>query len=700
MDASPSLQLIGAWSRAASDAAPSAAAVPLTRQLRIQDHLRREITPKRTTVLLTLIALSMATERFCPPEFGIAAADRWKPYVVVDSICMGILLIADGFPPEAVLLALTVVYVLAGIITEGEAFAGFSSPGVLAFGALFVLSEAFAEVKVLDAIISRCLGSPRTLLAAQFRITIPVAVLSAFFNNGPLVAMLVPIVQAWAQRHGHSAAQLLMPLAFASTLGGTLTIIGSAANLLAHDRARALDPPVTIGFFDLTPYAAPLGLLGLCYMLIAGPRLLPHSGDAQPARLSSKQTQSGDEEVVPDVEQDQLRRYRILFVVRSRCPSIGCSLYDMGLTRLPDVLVLEIRRHGEALPDTFGTPLCAGDLVKMSASAASIARLRKSYDGLEPAVHKDLATLGPHRRHRRLFEAVVAANSALVTEPLVKQKERLLHKAGSVILAVRASSSDAAADVEARNPSQLAQGDVLLLEAFPDTLDRLPDFSVIAAVESSKPPRRGRQQDRLRGLLCLGGFILAIGLNGFGFLPLATAILALDFFCCCAKVLSWREAMLGVNGSVMMTIAASFGISAAMTRTGAAAALANALLNVGLHSGPFGVLCMVYAGTALLTNIISNTATCVMMIPVAVHVAKQLQQSEGCEAIDEKTLLFLVIFAANASFATPLGSPSNILVVDAGNYTFSDFVRFGGMLQIIMMWATCTALYFFPCSAS
>ena len=97
-------------------------------------------------VLLTLIALNMAIERLCPPDFGIAAADRWKPYIVVDSICMGILLIADGFPPEAVLLALTVIYVLAGIITEGEAFAGFSSPGVLAFGALFVLSEAFAEV--------------------------------------------------------------------------------------------------------------------------------------------------------------------------------------------------------------------------------------------------------------------------------------------------------------------------------------------------------------------------------------------------------------------------------------------------------------------------------------------------------------------------------------------------------------------------
>ena len=359
-----------------------------------------------------MVGLSIAIEHVSAPEFGIPAADRWKPYVVVNSICMGILLIADGLPPEAVLMALTVIYVLLGIITESEAFAGFSSPGVLAFGALFVLSEAFAEVKVLDALISRCLGTPKTLLAAQFRITLPVAVLSAFFNNGPLVAMLVPIVQAWAQRHGHSAAQLLMPLAFASTLGGTLTIIGSAANLLAHDRARALDPPVNIGFFELTPYAAPLGLLGLGYMLLAGPTLLPKGEEVrQEPRSPSKSTQKPSpfmrftSEEDTEVETCQLRRYHILFVVRSRCPFIGCSLYDMGLTRLPDVLVLEMRREGEPLTDTFNTPLMSGDLVKVAAGAASVARLRKAYDGLEPAVHKDLATLGPHRRHRRLFEA-------------------------------------------------------------------------------------------------------------------------------------------------------------------------------------------------------------------------------------------------------------------------------------------------------
>ena len=121
-------------------------------------------------------------------------------------------------------------------------------------------------------------------------------------------------------------------------------------------------------------------------------------------------------------------------------------------------------------------------------------------------------------------------------------------------------------------------------------------------------------------------------------------------------------------------------------------------VKVGLHYGPFGVLCMVYAGTALLTNIISNTATCVMMIPVASHVSHQLQATDCPCPFNEKTLLILVILASNSAFATPLGSPCNILVVDAGDYSFSDFLRFGGVLQLMMMVATCCLLYAYPCA--
>lgn len=386
----------------------------------------------------------------------------------------------------------------------------------------------------------------------------------------------------------------------------------------------------------------------------------------------------------------KLRSYHILFVVRRRCPSIGSSLQDLGLARLPDVAVLELKRDGKVIPELLCTPLQHGDVLKVMANAASIARLRRSYDGLEPAVHRDLDILGGRRRHRRLFEVVVGANSKLLKAPLVEQKQRLLQM-GCVILALRHP------DGGGTTPSgHIAAGDILLVEAFPG-IDGTADFVVIAPVDASKPPRSGRQQDRLRGLLCLVGFILVILCNGFSILPLATAVLVLDFLCCFAKVLGWREALQSVNGGVIMTIASSFGISAALTQTGAAHALANALLSAGLGFGPLGVLITLYTGTALLTNIISNTATCVMMIPVAAHISEELQGTENSE-LNLKTLIIMVILASNAAFATPLGSPCNLLVVDAGDYEFRDFLRFGGMLQLVLLVSTCTLLYACPCT--
>lgn len=139
--------------------------------------------------LVALLALaSLAVEAWCPPAFGIPAAERWKPYLVADSLLLGIVLIAHGLPADAVLLALSVLFVLSGVISEQEAFQGFASPGVAAYAALFVLSEAFAEAKVLDGLVFRLLGQPRSLARALLKITVPVALASAVFNNGPLAA--------------------------------------------------------------------------------------------------------------------------------------------------------------------------------------------------------------------------------------------------------------------------------------------------------------------------------------------------------------------------------------------------------------------------------------------------------------------------------------------------------------------------------
>lgn len=696
---SPTIQLAGGWSRFNSiDALDGRSGAPTTTRSTPSWRwaLGKELTTARGTALVLILLGSVLCEHFSPPDFGIAESERWKPYLVANCTLCGIVLIADGLPADAVLLGLLVLFVLTGIISERQAFAGFASPGVAAYAALFILSEAFAEVKVLDALMFRLLGRQNTSLRmAQLRVTAPVAAASAMFNNGPLVAMLVPLVQAWALRHGHNAAQLLMPLAFASTLGGTLTMIGSAANLLASDCARNLKDPVELGLFALTPYSLPLNFIGVGFMLLAAPRLLPQP---QTSQKSSNHRAESDLILPPPLTADEepppsttaLRSYHILFVVRRRCPSIGSSLAQLGLARLPGVQVLELKRDGKAIPETLCTPLQHGDVLKVMANATSIAQLRRSYDGLEPAVHRDLDILGGRRRHRRLFEVVLGANSKLLKAPLVEQKQRLLQM-GCVILAVRHPDGGGAI------PSgHITAGDILLVEAFPG-IDGTAEFAVIAPVDASKPPRSGRQQDRMRGLLCLVGFIVVILCNGFSILPLATAVLVLDFLCCFAKVLGRREALQSVNGGVIMTIASSFGISAALTQTGAAHALADALLSAGLGFGPLGVLITLYTGTALLTNIISNTATCVMMIPVAAHISEELQGMENSE-LNLKTLIIMVILASNAAFATPLGSPCNLLVVDAGDYEFRDFLRFGGMLQLVLLVSTCTLLYACPCT--
>eukprot|EP00930_Biecheleria_cincta_P037246 TRINITY_DN25541_c0_g1_i1.p1 TRINITY_DN25541_c0_g1~~TRINITY_DN25541_c0_g1_i1.p1 ORF type:complete len:581 (-),score=107.06 TRINITY_DN25541_c0_g1_i1:31-1674(-) len=544
---------------------------------------------------------------------------------------------------------------------------------------------------------------------AQLRVMLPVVVLSAFFNNGPLVSMVVPSVHGWAQRNGHPPSQLMMPVAFASTLGGTITIIGSAANLMAQDRARMLQPPIELGFFELTPVALPLTAIGLAYMVLAAPRLLPNNkGGLQssaPSRVSLELNLGGDGAQVSLVELSEVetssmgsvgidpRIYRMFFVIRSRSPLVGKSALEVGLPRMADVI--DLRRRGTPQPDAVNLPLCAGDILKLAATAEGIAKLRKSFDGLEPAVHKEIAMLGAQRRYRRMAEAVVSSDSCLLQGSLAEQQQYLLQKAGTVILAVRRTETQVQA-VEEEGGSRLCPGDVLLVEAFTERILPIRDFALVKLVEGSKPPRRGRRQDRLRGAFCLLGFVFVIAMNGLDLAPLAPAVIALNILCCFAKVMDWQEAASAVNGGVMITIAASFGVSAAITNTGAATALATSLVDVGVRFGHVGVLCMVYAGTAILTNIISNTATCVLMVPIAMRVAKQLREGGDDEstAVTERSLLLLIIFAANAAFATPLGSACNMLVVEAGNYHFMDFVKFGGPLQVVMMISTCLVLLY------
>lgn len=341
--------------------------------------------------------------------------------------------------------------------------------------------------------------------------------------------------------------------------------------------------------------------------------------------------------------------------------------------------------------------------MKVASTPEGVSRLRISYEGLVPTVHLQLARLGARRRCRQLVEAVVANSpSDLLNNPL--DQNRFLQEAGAVVLAVRRQTGPVC---EANfDGFQMRAGDIVLCEAFMECLaTRDLDFTLLAPVRSTKPPRQGRGRDQTRSVMCLVGFVLAIGLSAIrcdmvglsehcGFpLPLCSMVLTLTFACCMAKVFDWNEALQAVNGAVVITIAASFALKAAMQNSGAAEKLAQSLVDLGSKFGTFGVLCTVYAGTAVLTNIMSNTATCILMLEIATGVAQQLQEMYPESAPSSKEMILLVILAANAAFTTPIATACNMLVVDAGKYVFMDFVRFGLPLQFVAMFVTCGVVY-------
>mmetsp|Transcript_21080 Transcript_21080/g.33987 ORF Transcript_21080/g.33987 Transcript_21080/m.33987 type:complete len:702 (-) Transcript_21080:93-2198(-) len=660
----------------------------LVPQKGIGEQILSAFTPKRLAMVVICALLSVLCETCWHPPLTVNGkvteeAERWKPYFVMATILLAILLITDDLPADGVLLALSVLYIFTGIITEEAAFKGFGNSGVVAYAGLFAISQAFQEVRVLNPILERILGNSQSPTIALLRLVVPVCVLSAIFNNGPVVAMVVPVVENWAQRAGHPASLFLMPLAYASTLGGTLTVIGSAANLVASANARELKPPVTIAFFDLTLVGAISSVAGILYILIMARYLLPN-------RSSTHDNSSQVLEDSEAIEEPSTSAYEIEFDVGEGCVLANRTMLDTGIKNTPGVMVRGIIRDDNLIVASALNPddlLLANDTLRVSATPAGVQALRAGFNGLLPKMKDELDRLGAQRRKRKMVEAVVGQSSSLKDAPFNAQ--RFIEDAGAVILAVRRAGWPGAR--EAALPSSydkfdIREGDVILFEAFIDKFNKQKhEFSLVSIVNDTKPPRRGNLQDEMRAVFCLGGLLVMVVLTALDIVQLTPTVLALVLACCIGKVYDWQEARQSVNGGVMITIACAFALSAAMKSSGAAEAIASLVVNVGLRAGSFGVLCAVYVATAMLSNIISNTATAVMMLPIAAEVASRVGE-------DVKGFVLLIIFAANAAFSTPIATPCNMLVVDAGAYRFGDFLKFGLPLQILLTFVTCGAV--------
>lgn len=552
-----------------------------------------------------------------------------------------------GLSADAVMLAALVVLMTAGILTPEAALGGFSNEGMITVGFLFVVAAAIRETGGLNALTQHVLGRPRSVTAAQARLMFPVAAISAFMNNTPLVAMMLPLVSDWAKKHRLSVSKVMMPLSFATILGGLCSLIGTSTNVVVNGLMKK-QMGHGLGMFDIAWVGLPAALVGLTYMLVASRWLLR---DRRPA-ISS---------------QDDPRSYTIEMMVEAGSGLVGRSIEEAGLRHLSGMYLMEIDRNGQimtAVPPE--TRLAGGDRLIFVGVVESVVDLQK-IRGLAPATNQVFKLDAP-RAQRTLVEAVVSDTCPLVGKSIREGRFRSHYNA-----AVIAVSRNGERIHRKIGDIVLRPGDTLLLEAHPSFVSHQRnsrDFFLVSQVEGAALPRHDRAW---LAVAILVGMVAAMAFSWLSEVNAAMVAATVMIATGCCSVAVARRA---VDWNVLLVIGASFGLGRAMQATGADRALADLLIGfAGTH--PHAVLVATYLMTMILTEMMSNNSAAVLSFPIALATADRL-------GVNPMPFIMSLTVAASCGFATPIGYQTNLMVYGPGGYRFGDYVRFGGILNLLV----------------
>ncbi|HSG90999.1 MAG TPA: SLC13 family permease [Pseudomonadales bacterium] len=577
-------------------------------------------------------------------------------------VCGGVLgtLITTRLSPDIVMMAALTLLGVTGILTPGEALEGFANPGLMTVAALFVVAAGIQNSGGVDAIVGRVLGEPTHYRRALLRLMLPVMAVSGFMNNTPVVATMIPAVSRWASRIGFSPSKLMIPLSYASILGGTLTMIGTSTNLVVNGQFQALTGRPGFELFDITP-------VGLAVAVISGLFLLLTANWLLPTRSS------------PTQQFANRREFTFEVAVAADGPLVGLNIEQAGLRALRRIFLAEIDRQGGILSAVSPEErLQAGDrLVFVGDTDAIVDVLRikglVGSDSTEPVIERAAA-------ERRLVEAVVSPHCDGIGETL--RDSRFRDRYGAVVLAVSRRGEPIRGNL---GSIRLTAGDVLLLEARPAFVTRqrhVRDFLLVNDTGERRP-------DSSRAWIgwSVLGMLLVLATTGITS-TLNAALLAAGAMIvtrCCTVA----EARRSLDLTVIITIAASFALGAALQKTGAAGALGAGALAVA-GDDPLLLLAMTYFSVSLLTEMITNNAAALLMLPVVLAVTSSL-------GLPPEAFVITTMLAASASFATPLGYQTNLMVLGPGGYRFADFLRVGIVMNVLGGVITITVVpHFFP----
>ena len=577
-----------------------------------------------------------------------------------------VLFVTGWLAPEVTGLLAAALLVSFQVLKPDEAVQGFGSPALITLMGLFAVSSGLFRSGGLDrlrALIgSDAVRSPKRMIALLVGVVAPI---SGFIPNTPIVATLLPVIEGWCHRRGVSPSKVLLPLSFATVLGGTISLLGTSTNLLASDVSRQLGFG-SLELFSFTAIGIPVWLLGGLYMLVVSDRLLPDRGQ-------------GDGDLLGGLTRDG---YLTDVLIPEQSELIGQSLHNSRLQRRFDVDVLELHRG----QDSFSAPLAdltlqAGDRLLLRCNRDNLLRLQQEHTVTLAPIgeqEEDLRELaGETTSPQRVVEVLLPNGSTLAGASVRDMRFRQRYNA--TLLAVRRGNQVLR---ELLGRVVLQAGDVLLLQAPVDAIRGMQannDLVVLDELEKDLPTT-----DRKRIALVIGALMILLPM--LKILPLMAAVLLAMVAMVATGCLRSGELLRSIRWDVILLLGSLSCFSVAMQKTGLAEALATDLLH-SLKGWPaYGVLLVVFVLGQVFTEALSNGTTVVLLIPIATELAKGL-------AMPPMAFIFAITFAASQSFLTPIGYQTNLMVFGPGRYRFLDMARYGAPLTIglalVVPWMIC-----------
>ena len=573
----------------------------------------------------------------------------WEAWFTLGTLFLMLIgLGATRLPPDFIFLGALGALLVSGVLDPSQALAGFSSSGVITVGVLYIVVASLKETGGLNWIGNGLLGRPKNASRGLMRLMLPVTGLSAFLNNTPVVAMFIPVVVNWCRKRKFSPSKFLIPLSFASIFGGLCTLIGTSTNLVLNGLYQERFGNDGLGFFEVSKIGIPCALAGFVFVFFLSRKLIP---ERRPASAAFENP----------------REYTLELIVKPNGPYDGKSIESAGLRNLSNCFLAEIVRDGEVRsavgPETV---LEGGDHLIFVGMIDSVKELR-DLNGLEPATEL-LFDLGSAQQERCLVEVVVSNTCPLLGKSIKEGNFRKRYNA--VVIAAARNGERVHGKI---GEIVLRAGDTLLVESHAGFIPRQRDshdFFLVGQVEDSRPIRHSR------GPLAIAILLLMVVLAGTSVLSMLkasvlAALLMVGTGCC-----SMGAARKSIEWQVLLVIGAALGIAAAMATTGLAHGLASGLIAL-VPGNPTAALALVYLVTVLFTLLITNNASAALVFPVAMETASSL-------GVNHIPFLMTTMMAASASFITPTGYQTNLMVYGPGGYKFTDYGRLGIPLTLVL----------------